>query len=213
MNRLFVPPTTVRPAALAAVALLLLAATGALAATEPASICAIAKQKAAALKLSGKLKCHGAAIKKGVAVDGDCLDKVETKFVDAFAKAESRGGCATTGDADDIELLIDGTLEDLLTALPGGPTVTTTTLPPASCDVGDCVACQTCIFSTGGPCRNEGEACFGNLDCVDLNNCLTACAGDVNCSQLCLQDYSSAVPLFNAAIQCVAAQCPVTCAP
>ena len=45
------------------------------AATDPGVACAVSKQKAAAKKLSAKVKCHGTALKKGVAVDAACLTK------------------------------------------------------------------------------------------------------------------------------------------
>ncbi len=97
-----------------------------MAAKNPAAICATSKQKAAAKKLLAKVICHGNAIKKSVPVDPACLTKAETKFNEAFTKAEGKGGCTTTGDTAAIEQLIDETLADLLEALPG-PTTTTTT--------------------------------------------------------------------------------------
>jgi len=97
-----------------------------MAAKNPAAICATSKQKAAAKKLTQKVACHGKAIKKSIPVDPVCLEKAETKFNEAFTKAEGKGGCTTTGDNAAIELLIDETLADLLEALPG-PTTTTTT--------------------------------------------------------------------------------------
>jgi hypothetical protein len=88
------------------------------AAVEPGAACAASKQKAAAKKLSDKVKCHGVAIKKEQPVDPACLTKAETKFEGSFAKAEDKGGCATTGDVDEVELLIDDVLAQLLAALP-----------------------------------------------------------------------------------------------
>jgi len=117
--------TTIRVLSIAAIAALV--CVQAAHAVEPAANCAAAKQKAAAKKLSDKVKCHGKAIKKGIAVDPACLTKAETKFETSFAKAEGKGGCVTEGDVDAIEQLIDDTLAQLLGALP--PTTTTTTQP------------------------------------------------------------------------------------
>jgi hypothetical protein len=97
-----------------------------MAAKNPAAICATSKQKAAAKKLMAKVLCHGKAIKKSIPVDPACLTKAETKFNEAFTKAEAKGGCTTTGDNTAIELLIDQTLADLLEALPGTTTTSTT---------------------------------------------------------------------------------------
>jgi len=110
-------------------------------AADPGAKCAAAKQKAAAKKLSGKVKCHGNAIKKEITVDPACLTKAETKFETSFAKAEAKGGCVTTGDVDAIEALIDDTLAQLLDSLPPSTTTTTTTLPP-------CGISNKCIFVT-----------------------------------------------------------------
>jgi hypothetical protein len=109
------------------IALGLAVAIPAMAAKNPAAICATAKQKAAAKKLTMKVMCHGKAIKKGEPVDATCLMKAETKFNESFTKAEAKGGCTTIGDTADIEMLIDTTLADLLEALPGTTTTTSTT--------------------------------------------------------------------------------------
>ncbi len=47
-----------------------------------------------------------------------CLDKVEAKFLDAFAKAEDEGDClASTGDAGDVEARVDALILDTRSAL------------------------------------------------------------------------------------------------
>ena len=100
------------------------------AAKDLGALCAASKQKAAAKKFSDKVKCHGKAIKKGIAVDPACLTKAEGKFQAAFTKAEGKGGCLTTGDVNDIETLMDDTLTDLLEAIPATTTTTTTSTLP-----------------------------------------------------------------------------------
>jgi hypothetical protein len=85
--------------------------------------CASAKRKAAGKKAAGKLGCHAKAVAKGAAVDPACLAKAEAKFVAAFAKAEARGGCATSGDAAAIEALVDALVTDVVAALPSVATV------------------------------------------------------------------------------------------
>ena len=93
-------------------------------------------QKCAASKLTGtgkkadaKLKCHSKAITKAVAVDPECLTKAEDKFVQAFGKAEAKGGCTTTGDAPTLEERVD---QFVAAVLVGVPSTTTTTSPIAT---------------------------------------------------------------------------------
>jgi len=180
---------------------------------DPADACAAAKQKAAAQKFSGKVKCHGTALKKGEPVDAACLTKAEGKFDGAFAKAEAKGGCATTGDADDIELLIDNALTDLLAALPGAGATTTTTMPPASCDtLPDCQSCGTCAQEVGAPCEDEVAACLNDTDCAALNDCFSTCP-DQACIDACLVAHPTGAVLYSLATDCILATCPTTCGP
>jgi hypothetical protein len=67
--------------------------------TDAARVCAIAKLKAAAKVTATKGFCSERAISKGAAASAACLPNV----VPAFDKAEAKGGCATTGDAGEIE--------------------------------------------------------------------------------------------------------------
>jgi hypothetical protein len=83
----------------------------------PAQKCTGSKLKATGKKAAAKLKCHEKAIKKGIAVDPACLAKAEEKFADAFAKAEAKGGCLTTGDTGSIEGLVDTFVDDAVAAL------------------------------------------------------------------------------------------------
>lgn len=209
-------PLPTRVGALVAALALSLVAVQAGAATDPANTCAVAKQKAAGQKLVGKLKCYGIATKKGVAVDSDCLANVEEKFVGAFTKAESGGDCATTGDADDIELLIDSTLEDLLAALPGGPTITTTTttMPPTCANTYPaCEDCRTCANT--GNCAGAFSTCAANSACVDLLNCVYTVCYFVPWNQLevCVESCKTthAAGLTDAInyLQCTDTECPV----
>lgn len=89
---------------------------------DPVLACAEAKLKAAGKKTAAKLSCQSKAVAKGVPVDTLCLQKAETKFNDAFTKAESKGGCALTGDAASVEGSIDAFVGDVVAALPDGGT-------------------------------------------------------------------------------------------
>ena len=109
--------------------------------------CAVAKLKAAAKKSGAKLACYEKAILKNAAVDPACLAKAEGAFTAAFAKAESKGGCFTTGDTTSVEAQVDACVTGLVTVLPPGTTTTTTSLPsgcshaaPNTCAAPDALA-------------------------------------------------------------------------
>ncbi len=106
---------------LATVALVAWSGIG-LAASDPVAKCAASKVQSTGKKASSKLKCHSKAVGKAVAVDPLCLGKAETKFSEAFSKAESKGGCATVGDAPALEALVDDFVADVVGALPSGGT-------------------------------------------------------------------------------------------
>jgi len=82
--------------------------------------CAVAKLKAANKKVAAKLRCHEKALVEGKRVASACLLAANDRFLVAFAKAELKGGCATTGDQAKIEDRVDGFVAGLLDLLTGG---------------------------------------------------------------------------------------------
>jgi hypothetical protein len=129
-------------------------------AASPAARCAAAKLRAAAHKLSAKARCHAKARRGGGAVDSACLATAETRFMQAFVRAEARGGCLMSGDAASIEVTVDDALAALLAALPAATTTTTS------------IATTTSVTSTlplavcGNGTREPGEACDGGAFCT-----------------------------------------------
>jgi len=131
-----------------------------------ARVCAAAKLKATGQKEKAKLKCEATALKKELpATDQQCLDKAETKFTTAFAKAEGDGGCISELDADAVSNSVDA----FVAARVAQQTVVIS--PPPPCEVlnepcGDCGdgVCtitndgQVCVTPTGvfGPCPEAG---------------------------------------------------------
>jgi hypothetical protein len=91
------------------------------AATTPAEKCAAIKQKAAAKKLTSKLKCFAKAAGKDEPVSFECLTKAEEKFEETFAKADATGGCVNVNDAAFIENGVDTLLFHLLDATNNPP--------------------------------------------------------------------------------------------
>ncbi|MBY0276852.1 hypothetical protein K2Z84_16055 [Candidatus Binatia bacterium] len=177
------------------------------AAKDPGVVCSAVKKKAAVKRYDGELKCYVSAMQKGVAVDAKCLAKAQDQFGDAFAKAESKGGCATVGDAAGIAALIDGQLAALNAALPFANALV--------CDVGsagesECNTCLNCSLEAGKPCNAAYDACQGDAECVAFWNCVTPCA-DEACVQTCVVNHTDGARLYNAMLSCAIGSCPVTC--
>jgi hypothetical protein len=84
---------------------------------DPGQVCAKTKLGATAKKVAAKLKCHATAAGKAVTVSPTCLTKAEAKFSSTFAKAETKGGCVTTADANSVEMLVDDCVDAVRTAL------------------------------------------------------------------------------------------------
>jgi hypothetical protein len=96
----------------------LVAGTGAgRAAGTLAQVCSGVKLKTAGKVAGVALGCHAKAAKQGAAVDGDCLAKADAKLSAGFAKAEARGGCLTTDDADDVGAILDSSVDAFVAAL------------------------------------------------------------------------------------------------
>ncbi len=85
--------------------------------TKESRKCAVAKLKAAGEMAVATLGCHARAASKGGPVDIGCLARAEEAFVRAFGSAERKGGCASVGDADDVEQFVDGLVSQVVTQL------------------------------------------------------------------------------------------------
>ncbi len=83
--------------------------------------CAVAKLKATNKKVAATLRCYEKAVVGGRRVGSACLLAADDHFLVAFAKAELKGGCATTGDQTELEDRVDTFVAGLLDTLTGGP--------------------------------------------------------------------------------------------
>ena len=81
--------------------------------------CAAAKLKAASKKAAAKLRCHEKALVQGKRVGSACLLAADDRFLVAFAKAELKGGCATTRDQAEVEDQVERFVTGLLATLTG----------------------------------------------------------------------------------------------
>jgi hypothetical protein len=145
----------------AVVAIVAVTVSVAFAGPTPAQRCASAKLKAASKKAAAKLKCNDKAIVTGAPVDPPCLGKAEDKFEAAFAKAELRGGCATTGDAGAVEAIVDAFVDDVVAALEPQVSFAASVQPifSASCATS---GCHTGAFPAGGLNLESGQA-YANI--------------------------------------------------
>jgi hypothetical protein len=144
--------------------LLVALATPAASAPSPAERCAKAKLAAAGKAVQATLRCHGSSFVSGDPVKANCLTKARDAMVRTFARLESEGGCARTGDAeailDHVELFVALALNRLE---PPGPTPTpgpspTPTVAP------DCADPQH-------------WACCGGVDVPGIGSCSEALVG------------------------------------
>ncbi len=94
--------------------------------------CLKGKLNAAGKKASSKLKCSAKAVTKGQAADPTCLTKAETKFDQAFAKLDAKGGCVTTADAAAVEMIVDSDCVDAIVPVLPAPTATPTATKTAT---------------------------------------------------------------------------------
>jgi hypothetical protein len=98
--------------------------------TDPADACEAAKATAAGKKAAALLKAAGANLKKpDPAKLAASISKAQSKLTKAFSKAESKGGCPTTGDVGAIEAKVDAFADDAVEELDPPPTTTTTDTP------------------------------------------------------------------------------------
>ena len=135
---------TTRPALRSIITAILVLARVAAAST-PADTCAAAKLTAASKKAVAKLACWGKAVKMSVPVDDACLAKADQRFTAAFAAAEAKGGCRTTGDVAAVEAHVDAIVMGLLVDEPGDCVAAGDSCGSTPCCVG-----LVCAPSTGG---------------------------------------------------------------
>src|SRR5262245_48985317 len=96
--------------------------------TKSGGKCAASKRNASAKYASAELLCHAVAVSKAIDVDLECIEKAETAFEKAFAKAELKGGCATVGDVAALDETADDFVDAVVAQLTQASTSTTTTI-------------------------------------------------------------------------------------
>lgn len=136
------------------------------------SACASSKIRAAGKKARAKFKCEAKAVQTSTNVDAECLAKAETKYDDAFAKAEWKGGCLFDGDSAMVEDSVDGFVEEMVAL----QTTIIIIVPLPSCsELG--AACGTC----GDGICIEHVPGMGCVSSGSLNTIGMICTTDAEC--------------------------------
>jgi cysteine-rich repeat protein len=166
---------------LIALVIALCCATAAGAADDGGARCKDAKAKAVGKKAAALLKAVGKNTKKSnplkLAAD---ISKAQSKFTKSFNKAESKGGCLTTGDVTAIEAKVDAFVNDATGSI--NPVCGDGIVAPSEqCDDGnlldgDCCS-SACVLATAG---TECRASAGDCDPAETCNGVDGlCPGDV----------------------------------
>jgi hypothetical protein len=149
--------------------------------TDPADSCRDSKAKTAGKKASGLLKAYGKNIKKPNPVKlGQDVSKAQSKFTKGFVKAESKGGCSTTGDAATMEAKIDAFVDDAINDIDPPPCGNNFREGLEECDGTDDNACpgrclSDCTCSCGNNTLDPNEECDGTDDAACDGLCLPNC--------------------------------------
>lgn len=149
---------------------------------QAARICASSKMKAAGKHYAALLTCWFKSARRSEGPDPACLDRASQKLTSAFAKAESKGGCTTSGDASAIAVDNDAAvLAEAASLSPVcgdgvvGPDQECEQAADAACP-GSCSATCACDFPPvcgDGVAELPEECDDSNLD--DLDGCSSTC--------------------------------------
>lgn len=156
--------------------MLVVVPSAAYSAADPAAACKAAKARGAGKKAADVLSAFGKNVRKpDPSRLGSSLSKAASRLTRAIDKAESKGGCLTTGDTASLQAKVDAFADDILGVAP--PTTTTTTASTTTTTV----AAGTCTEPGGYPIC--GGICPATQVCsIDAISMECACAtGSVGC--------------------------------
>lgn len=74
---------------------------------DPVTRCSAARVRAVAKAFTVKLRCHSDAVLRGSTSEGACLERAQRDLVEAFTRAESRGGCSSGVGATSLGFALD----------------------------------------------------------------------------------------------------------
>ena len=156
---------------------------GSLLTTDAARRCGAAKMRLVARASLGKLRCFAVASAGGSSVDATCVGSQDATFSAKWSMVESRGGCATTNDADTVGTTIATVVRravGLITPVCGDGV----SAGGEQCDGDDAATCpghcnSDCTCSVcGDHTVGAGEGCDPPHD----EACPASCRADCTCS-------------------------------
>jgi len=156
--------------------MLLVVPTAVESAVDPAAACKAAKARGAGKKAADVLSAFGKNARKPDPSRLDAsLSKATSRFARDIDKAESKGGCLTTGDTASLQAKVDAFADDILGV---APTTTTTTTAATTTTT---VAAGTCADPGGYPICGGScpatEVC--SIDAISME--CTCVTGSVGC--------------------------------
>src|SRR5262249_45746894 len=119
--------------------------------------CAASKYKAVGTAQYAKAKCWQKALLHNISPYTDCLPKAEANLEEAFMKAETKGGCAVTGDISYIPAYVDGTVTICLSEFGA----------PSKCSAAKVKACGKGLFDVAKCGATESLKGVPNPDCTN----------------------------------------------
>ncbi|HYC00527.1 MAG TPA: PQQ-dependent sugar dehydrogenase [Candidatus Limnocylindrales bacterium] len=158
--------------------------------TDQARLCAAAKVQAAGRHVHGGLRCYGKTAVRGLPPSEGCLANAYERLVAGFSAAETRGGCTTTGDLDQVRDIDEDAHNDLVRAL--SPVCGDGIAGPSQeCEDGDDATCpglcdDTCACNLPPECGDGISEMPEECDDGDLDD------GD-GCSSFCQLENESAL--------------------
>src|SRR5262249_53038339 len=119
--------------------------------------CAASKQKAVGTAQYAKAKCWQKALLHNISPYTDCLPKAEANLEKAFMEAETKGGCAVTGDISFFPAYVDATVTICLSEFGA----------PSKCSAAKVKACGKGLFDVAKCGAKEILAGVPNPDCTN----------------------------------------------
>lgn len=157
--------------------------------------CSAGKKKCVSKKIAGLMKCHEKAVKTGLPIDANCLQKAMDKFdggavpaKGCFAKLEAKGGCLTNNDTAALENSADSTVQQVLcqlgyTTLGCAPTPTPTPTMTATPTPTATATCAPGPVFTGALVPTAGRFNYNAM--IGLPAAQSACNSNFAGSHVC----------------------------
>lgn len=122
---------------------------------QTAAKCAAKKTQAAGAHLKAILVCQAKGASNPRFDQQKCFQRANDNLVDAFATAEAKGGCVTTGDDDSILILNGDTFDDVVGKLPYSDACAATKLKASGRYANAALSCTVKAIKVGTAASND----------------------------------------------------------